>query len=177
MKKGKKILASLFIIFLGLSFIGVAIGPAFLSGGISTSPLSEPEGPAFAPDFTLPGLDGTDITLSDYRGDKPVILDFFSTQCLSCQRDIPQEAEFYEKYDRQVEVIGINLQENKKIVEDFVAENDIPFPVVLDPLESVANLYYVTEANYHVLIGRDGTLVGVVPGDIKESDFTDLLNT
>jgi len=49
-----------------------------------------------APDFTLESLGGGTITLSEYRGEKPVILDFFATWCPNCQRDMPKLNRWYE---------------------------------------------------------------------------------
>jgi len=63
-----------------------------------------------APDFSLTLLNGNTITLSEYRGQKPVILDFFTTWCPNCRRDMPRLNRWYGKYKDQVEVIGINLQ-------------------------------------------------------------------
>jgi len=92
-----------------------------------------------APDFSLESLDGGTITLSQYRGEKPVILDFFATWCPNCQRDMPKLNKWYEeKYKDQVEVIGIDLREDKRKVEEFVRSRGISFPIVLDPRGQVA---------------------------------------
>ena len=61
-----------------------------------------------APDFSLKDLDGNTVTLSDYRGQKPVILDFFATWCPNCKRDMPKLNKWYEQYKDKVEVIGVN---------------------------------------------------------------------
>ncbi len=41
-----------------------------------------------APDFTVKGLDGKDIKLSDYKG-KNVLLVFWATWCVYCKEEIP----------------------------------------------------------------------------------------
>ena len=128
-----------------------------------------------APDFTLEKLGGGKIVLADYKGKKPVILDFWTTWCPNCKRDIPRQNEWYKKYKDQIEVIGIDMQEEPSIVQKFVSDLGVVYPVVLDSTGDVARKYQVAYTNYHVLISKDGNIVGTIPGDIKESDFTKLI--
>lgn len=124
-----------------------------------------------APDFTLQSLDGSPITLSSYKGQKAVILDFWATWCPNCRRDMPRMNEFYKTYQDKIEVIGINLHENKSVVSSFVSSKGLIFPIVLDPFSQAANAYGVRYTNFHVLINKDGNVIKIVPGDISESDF------
>jgi len=128
-----------------------------------------------APDFTLERLNGSTITLSDYKDKKAVVLDFWASWCPNCKRDMPKLNKFYEKYNSQVEVIGIYLQERKNIAKDYISSANINFPIVLDPTGQISSSYGVRYTNYHVLIDIDGNLTGVVPGDIRESDITNLI--
>lgn len=123
-----------------------------------------------APDFSLPKLGGGIIQLSDYRGKKPVILDFWASWCPNCRRDMPKLNGFYESYKDRVEVIGVNLQESESDVQDFISSKNISFPIVLDTYGQAARLYQMNYTNVHVLIDKEGRLVKVVPGDIHESD-------
>lgn len=129
-----------------------------------------------APDFSLESLNGEVLSVSQYKGDKPVILDFWATWCPNCQRDMPRLNGFYEKYKDQVEVIGVNLQESRGLVENFVSKRGITFPIVLDPRSDAARSYGVRYTNFHVLINKDGNVVRTIPGDIRESDILSLLN-
>lgn len=129
-----------------------------------------------APAFSLEDLSGTTISLADYQGVKPVILDFWATWCPNCQRDMPRLNVYYEKYKDKVEVIGINLQENKSLVAKFVEQKGLTFPIVLDPASIASRSYGVRYTNYHVLIDINGNIVTTVPGDIRESDIQALIN-
>ena len=126
-------------------------------------------------DFTLKSLDGRDITLSDYVGEKPVILDFWASWCPNCRRDMPNLSRFYEKYKEDVEVIGVNLQEREATVKKYIDNADIKFPIVLDPNGSAARSFGANYTNYHVLINKDGSIAGTVPGDISEAQVVALI--
>jgi len=128
-----------------------------------------------APDFTLEKVGGGTLTLSEYKDKKPVILDFWATWCPNCRRDIPHQQALYEKYKDQIEVIGVDLQEEPSIVEKFVSDFGLTYPVVLDAQGDVARKYRVAYTNYHVLISKNGDIVGTIPGDISESDFANLV--
>lgn len=128
-----------------------------------------------APDFTLQKLGGDTITLSDYKGEKAVVLDFFATWCPNCRRDMPKLSKMYEKYKDEIEVIGVNLQEPESKVQDFISDFGISFPIVMDPGSQTSRAYGVRYTNYHVLINKEGEITGFVPGDISESQLKTLI--
>lgn len=129
-----------------------------------------------APDFSLQKLGGGTISLADYRDKKPVVLDFWASWCPNCRRDMPNLNRFYEKYKDQVEVIGVNLQENQGTVSSFIASRGISFPIALDPYGQASGAYGVKYTNYHVLIDKNGSVVRAIPGDIRESDIASLIS-
>ena len=63
-----------------------------------------------APDFELPSFDGSNIRLSDYRGEQPVVLVFYRTYfCTFCRRQIGELNENYDEFKaRNTEVIAIS---------------------------------------------------------------------
>lgn len=140
----------------------------------STSSSAVADNAVYAPDFTLTRLDGGTITLSDYRGKKPVVLDFWASWCPNCQRDMPKLSKMYDKYSDDVEVIGINLRESTSTAKKFVDSRNISFPIVMDK-GRVSQQYAVRYTNMHVLINTDGTIKRIIPGDIKETDIIGLI--
>jgi len=128
-----------------------------------------------APNFTLEKLSGGTITLSSYRGQKPVILDFWASWCHNCQRDMPRLSAWYDQYQDHVEVIGVNLQEQPAKAQRYVDSAGISFPIALDPDAVASGAYGITYTNMHVLINRDGSLSKVIPGDISEEDIVALI--
>ena len=129
-----------------------------------------------APDFSLQRLGGGTITLAEYKGRKPVVLDFWATWCPNCKRDMPKLSALYEKYKDKVEVIGINLHEDSSLVQKTISNWGITFPIALDPNDQASRAYGVRYTNFHVLIDIDGNVEKAVPGDISESDITSLFN-
>ena len=128
-----------------------------------------------APDFSLSTIDGGTISLSEFRGKKSVVLDFWTSWCPNCRRDMPKLSQMYEKHRDNIEVIGINLQENPDIIERYISSADIVFPIALDPTGTVSNAYDIRYTNTHVLIDIDGNIVKIIPGDIRESDIISLI--
>jgi len=169
-----------FVVGLVITVVGGFIAyQAFISPDTSASPqvagaTTNSGHLALAPDFTLEKLDGGKITLSDYRGDKPVILDFWTTWCPNCQRDMPVVSRLYEKYRNQVEIIGVNMRESSRVAQGFVSSRNILFPIVMDS-GRVANQYGIRYTNTHVLIDKNGSIVQTVPGDLRESHVLSLI--
>lgn len=132
-------------------------------------------GGQLALDFTLQKLGGGTILLSEFRGKKPVVVDFWASWCPNCRRDMPKMNAMYPKYKDKVEIIGINLQERESIVQDFIISRGISFPIALDPGGLVSRAYGIQYTNTHFLVDIEGNLVRQIPGDIQESDIISLI--
>lgn len=164
-------------IYLSIAALVIVIGGALVLSSRSGAPsATTPAAAQTAPDFTLAALDGKQLSLSDYKGKKAVVLDFFATWCPNCKRNISHLETFYGKYKDHVEVVGIDLQENPVLVKDFIAKLGVTYPVVLDPSGTATQAYGVRSTNYHVFIDKNGNIVGTIPGDISEANIAQLAN-
>jgi len=175
---------TVFIVIGVLVSIGVVAGLLSLGGSSDIKSLSEQaatqraESPkTAAPDFTLQSLNGPEITLADYKGVKPVILDFWATWCPNCRRDMPILSDLYEKYNGEVEVIAVNLRESESLVSNFFTNLGLKFIAVFDTDGSVARQYGITYTSTKVFIDINGIIQDTFPADVTDEDFQELLAT
>jgi cytochrome c biogenesis protein CcmG, thiol:disulfide interchange protein DsbE len=85
-----------------------------------------------APELELRTLEGDPVSLIDHRGNV-VLVNLWATWCPPCRREMPTLQAFYEEYkSRGFVLIAINQEESRDIVEEFVDEFGLTFPVWLD---------------------------------------------
>ncbi|MCK6548734.1 TlpA family protein disulfide reductase [Myxococcota bacterium] len=107
-----------------------------------------------APAFRLRGLDGTMVRLDElaypgkeksYAKKRPLFLDFFRTDCSPCLRAMPDLVKLHEGHAAKgVEVILVALLEEndgRATLERYLAEQKLPFRVVVDEAEHFAKKY------------------------------------
>ena len=119
-----------------------------------------------APDFNLTTLDGESIKLSDLRG-QSVLVNVWATWCLPCRTEMPAMQRLYEDYSPQgFRVLAINntVQDSISDVKDFVTENQLTFPILLDPDGEATRLYQVRALPTSFFIDADGIIQEVVIG-------------
>jgi thiol-disulfide isomerase/thioredoxin len=142
-----------------------------------------PDGATQTDDWTLPGVDkpdvigqrvpdlkaqsihGDQIDLHALRG-KVVLLDFWTTWCVPCKREVPVLEKLHtEFHDSGLELVSINVDEEQAAVRDFVQSVGVPYPVV--PLGSSNDLVSMLSVNAFptvVLIDREGKIVSYEVG-------------
>ena len=77
-------------------------------------------------------LDGRKVDLSKMKG-KVVLVEFWATWCGPCVSKLPTIRKIYDKfYNKGFEVVGISLDRDRKKLEIFVSENNIPWPQFFD---------------------------------------------
>lgn len=96
-----------------------------------------------APDFRLERLDGSELSLHELLG-RPVVLNFWTTWCVECRTEAPELDAFHRRFGEKVAVIGIDMREPGSVVQRFVDEFDLSYPILLDRSQRVARSYRVT---------------------------------
>ena len=77
-------------------------------------------------------LDGPDFDLMKYRG-RPVMLNIFATWCGPCNDEMPIVVDASTKYaDKDLAIIGIDVDEKDNTVRGFRKKFSIPFPIAMD---------------------------------------------
>lgn len=122
-----------------------------------------------APGFTLNGLDGKPVKLSDFRG-QTVFLNFFASWCAPCRTEMPDIRDTYlEMKDNGVVVLAVDMQEEAGVVRDYATAAGLSFPVALDRAGAVTSLYRITAIPTSFFIGKDGVVRDMQIGAMSKS--------
>ena len=124
-----------------------------------------------APDFTLNGLDGKPVKLSDYKG-QAVLINFWATWCNPCRQEMPDLEALWKTYkDRGVVVLAVNLTDQDTVsdVTQYIKDLALTFPVVLDETGSVSSLYRVGPIPSSYFVDRQGVLSAVQVGSMSRA--------
>jgi len=155
----------------GVSPSGETYGPVELPASLQTVGLEvSPEEGSLAPDFLLQGLDGSEVRLSDFRG-QPVVLNFWATWCAPCRKEIPQFVDAYQRFrDEGLVVVGVNMQEGKSIAQRYADDYGMEFPIVIDVDGEVGDEYRLLGLPVTFFIDREGVVRSVFTGPFEATE-------
>ena len=169
---------------------GHAIAAAVLAlGGLSIgcSRVDEP-GPADAggaadervreraPQFTLPDLQGRDVSLADFEG-RALVLDFWATWCPPCIFQVPELNAFWQKHRDagDVAVVGVAVDaEGAEVVGPWVAEQGVEYPILIGD-ESLARRFGAQGFPTLAIVRPDGTVDSLHVGLIEVAELEKLV--
>ncbi len=137
-----------------------------------------PETGKRAPDFTLPTLDGKQLSLSQFRG-KKVMVNFWQSSCSACRTEVPYIQAVYNRWSRDdLEILAVSVGERTPFVQSFVDRQGLTFPVLLDSDEAVSKTYQVPSYPTTFFINADGIIKKMKDGRFSgESEIEDILNS
>jgi peroxiredoxin len=142
-----------------LSALGVGLIALALGAGLPTQ--AEPAyaliGQA-APDFALHAASGSNVRLSEHRGDV-VVLSFWSSRCTPCRTQLAALSHSLGTYrSAGLTVYGIGVDDDAAQSLEYARSVRVDFQLLLDPGKGVARSYQVDNLPFTVLIDRGGNV-------------------
>ncbi|NYT66325.1 TlpA family protein disulfide reductase [Alcaligenaceae bacterium] len=125
------------------------------------------------PEITL--FDGTRLPEGYYQ-DKPLIVVYWASWCPFCARQNPYVQQLYDKARTQgLEVLTISIDRKESEARDYIAENKYTFPSAMQTPEILQVMGKRRVIPKVFVIGADGKVVEVIPGEMFEEDVLDLI--
>ena len=119
-----------------------------------------------APAFTLGTLDGGRASLADHR-DKLVVLNFWATWCQPCVLEMPSLEALWQRYRaRGLVVVGVSVDRGspRSLLEPYVRNLKLTFPILLDPDSKTSNGWRVTALPATFIVRPGGDVTGMAVG-------------
>jgi peroxiredoxin len=118
-------------------------------------------------DFVLPDLNGRKVRLSDYRG-KVVLLNFWATWCPDCRIEMPALESLHQHFkDRSFVMLGVDLRESQKDVQQFFERYKLSFSVLLDSDGQVGHSFGIRSIPTSFIVDQSGGMIGKAIGSRK----------
>ncbi|MDR1469106.1 MAG: TlpA family protein disulfide reductase [Spirochaetaceae bacterium] len=139
--------------------VGEDVKKAFAEAGLPLLNAKQP-----APDWTLKAVDGDAVTLSQLTG-QVVFLNFWATWCPPCRAEMPSMEALYQRFkDRGLALVAVDLMEREDVVRNYLRENGLTFPVLLDTRGLAGGQYGVKAVPTTCILDRDGTMIAYAAG-------------
>lgn len=102
---------------------------------------------------------GTAAKLSDYVAGKIALVDFWASWCRPCRGEIPNIANIYKKYGKQIVVISLNVWDQPESQAAAIQELNMNWIQLSDTTKKATEAYGVNGIPQIILIGADGTIL------------------
>ena len=124
--------------------------------------------------FSLTDLAGKTWSLNTLKG-KIVLLNFWATWCPPCRKEMPDMEKLYRNYEQKGLIVLAVSDEQRPVVEAFLAKNPYSFPILLDPDRKVNTAFTVEGIPKSFIFDREGRLAAMAIDMRTESQFMELL--
>lgn len=124
---------------------------------------------------------GKEMKLSDYKG-KVILLNFWATWCPPCRKELPDLSTIStELKDKDFKMIGVSVDDNQEVLNNFLKSNNLPYTIVFEPNELVGKYMTAAGQNQNVvpqtyIIDKNGKVVEAIMGSRSKADFLSLIN-
>ena len=124
-----------------------------------------------APDITFYDLEGNAHRLSGFRG-KPVVMNFWSSNCGPCKGEMPEFEEMYKQYGDEVQFLMVNVTDGYwdtlESASTFIEDSGYTFPVYYDTDNNAAYVYGVSALPTTFFLDEEGYGVAYAMGAIDK---------
>lgn len=111
-----------------------------------------------APKFSTTLLDGSQVSLDDYRG-APLLLIMFDCGCPDCKNLLDDLHSAISEGEKVPQILAIGRDSDSALIEQYRAENGYTIPMAPDPDRAVYGLYASTYVPRAYLLDDSGRIV------------------
>src|SRR5947199_1243825 len=116
------------------------------------------------PEFRLKSLDGRTLGPRDFAG-QVVLVDFWATWCGPCQIQARILEALHGDYKgKGVQFLAANVGEDEATVKGFLKKQPFPYPVLLDPEDTVSSDLGVYALPTVMVVDKKGKIAYLQPG-------------
>jgi peroxiredoxin len=120
-------------------------------------------------DFSAKDIKGTDLSLSQYKGKKVVVLNFWFTKCKPCIEEMPKLNNLVDQYQgKDVEFISL-CNDDVNTINQFLKAQAFKYGIIPSALK-LANKYSIGAFPTHIVIGKDGKIAFYESGYSEKID-------
>lgn len=131
---------------------------------------------SLAPDVRLEYLDGGVQQLAEVAGlGTPVVLNFWSSTCIPCLKEMPAFEEVRAEMEQEVTFVGVDVADNREDGERMVERTGVRYRNARDPRSEIFTAFGGIALPRTVLIDGDGTVVGTHSGELTAEELRALL--
>jgi peroxiredoxin len=125
------------------------------------------EGDLPAPDFTLPGLNGELISLSDFKGNV-VLVNVWATWCPPCVYEMPSMEKLYQQFKKEkLKILAVSVDTSGAgAVAPFMKNHNLTFQALIDPAGTILTTYGVNSIPQSFIVDKQGHLIKKIIGPI-----------
>ena len=122
-------------------------------------PVPDLEGDAF-PEAMLLDAAGTEVSSTSWLGDAPLVINFWFSTCIPCEREMADFAEVDAETGDDVRFIGVNPLDPVPVMERFASERGVEYDLMRDEWAELQTELRVTAFPYTVFVTSEGEIVG-----------------
>ena len=125
-------------------------------------------------------LNGTNAKLHDFKNNGPLIINFWTTWCMVCNKQNEYLNQINDHFSNiGVNVLGVNINAPDIVnkVKPHVEKKNINYSVAIDPRSKIAKNFNVEAVPTLFFIDSDGTILNKIVGysDGTENEILDVL--
>ncbi len=138
--------------------------------GWTMTALAAPAVGSVPPDFTLAGMEQSEVQLARLQG-KVVVIEFWASWCPACQQSMPWLERLQARYGvRGLQVVAINVDQKREDADAWLVAHPLKLLLAFDPANRTPRSYDLSAMPATLVIGADGKVraahEGFEPADI-----------
>lgn len=156
---------------------GFSINNYFMNNETTEDNIVDVEVGNEAPDFTLTDTDGNSFNLSDFEGEKVIVLEFMNMKCGTCKNFEKNTMKSYCNESRPEDVEVISVTQTKNVDDDELAERtDEMGWTFLKGSDEMTDAFEADSSPTVVIIDKDGMITFSESGSMSKAELEEKVN-